>query len=170
MPAIPIIMVAVAVAGTAASMAAQQAASKQAARTATNVANYNAAVDINNAKQTQIDSQTNIDRQRAQNDIYLSRQRSAIAASGVLEAGSPLDLMADTASLMEQGIQDEQRDTSMKMEGDYSAAAAGVVQGQASSDAYKIQGQASLFSGVGQLGQEGMGAYNSGAFGKVAGK
>jgi hypothetical protein len=148
-------------------MEEQQKAAKQAAQTATNVANYNASIDINTAKQNDINSQTNIDRERESNKIYLSRQRSAIAAAGVLESGSPLDLMATTAGKMETGIQDEWRDTNMTDENLYSSAAAGVQEGAAQAQADNIQGQASLFSGIGQLAGEAgsaVGAYNSGAF------
>lgn len=164
MPAIPVIMVAVAVAGTVASIEMQQQAAKQAAKNASSVANYNAALDLAQSKQTQLDSQTNVDRQRSANQVYLSRQRSAIAAAGVLQAGSPLDLMAKTAGDMETNIQDEWRDTTMSMRKLESGSAATAQEGRAQASAYKIQGQTSLFQGIGQLGQEGMGAYNSGVF------
>jgi hypothetical protein len=171
MPAIPVIMIGMAVASAAATamtMEEQQKAAKQAAQTTTNVANYNAAIDMNQAKQNDIDSQSNADRQRASDKIYLSRQRSAIAANGLLTAGSPLDLLATTAGKMETGIQDQWRDTNMTDENLGEAAQAGIQEGRAQATQYQMQGQASLFSGIGQLAGNVSSAgktYNSGGFG-----
>lgn len=155
MPAIPVMMLVAA----AASTAMQVSSSRKAAQTAKNVAGYNAKVDEEQAKQNDIDTSENTLRQRKANQVYLSRQQSAIAANGLLAAGSPLDLMADTARNQEQDIQDAYRDSQVKDLNLYSAAEAGQAEGAASSSAYSMQGTASLFSGVSNMAYEANSAY-----------
>ena len=147
MPVIPVILVAATLAGTAMQVSASQAAAKN----AKNVADYNAAVDREQAKQLSIDTSQNILREREQSNIYLSRQKSAIAANGLLTAGSPLDLLATSASQMESNIQDEYHSSLIKESSLYSAADAGIAEGAAQSDAYKTQGTISLFQGVSSM-------------------
>lgn len=53
-------------------------------------------------------------RQLGQFDEYRSRQRSAVAASGVAMSGSPLEVMAETTAQMKLSIQDMANETAFQ--------------------------------------------------------
>lgn len=142
----------------------QYQAMRSQASTAESVADYNAAQDVALARQQEIDAQENIRRQRDQNKTYLSRQRSAMAAAGVLDTGSELDLLATTAGRMEQGIQDQWRATNIGTENLYAAAKVGQLEGYAQADYYSSSATASLFGTGAKLASQGYSAYESGAF------
>ena len=62
---------------------------------------YNAKVAQNAALQAEMDSRENIRRKRVENRRMLAMQRGRYAKSGVEEAGTPLEVMAETAGLLE---------------------------------------------------------------------
>jgi hypothetical protein len=159
------IALAVSAAGTAGAGVMQAQSSRRAAATARTVADYNAAQDQAQARQAEIDAQENIRRQRDANKTYLSKQRSAMAAAGVLETGSELDLLATTAGRMEQGIQDQWRGTEIGTQNLYAAAKVGQLEGYAQADYYSSQATASLFSTGAKLADTAFRAQDEGVFG-----
>jgi len=95
--------------------AAQSAADWNAAQAdanaieAASVAEYNARLMENQALQTDMDSRENIRRQRAEAKRYQATQRARFAKAGVTEEGSPLEVMAETAALLEMDAQEVNR-------------------------------------------------------------
>lgn len=99
----------------------------QAGKTAKAVGKYNSALDEQNAQevarsaeynaklqeveavQVEMDSRENIRRKREENKRYASTQRARFASSGVTEQGSPLEVMAETAALLEMDAQEVNR-------------------------------------------------------------
>ncbi len=70
------------------------------------MAKYNQKVADNNAVAAEQRAHESIRRQRRQNKRRLAAQRQAYADSGVLDSGTPLTVMADTAAHMELEAQD----------------------------------------------------------------
>lgn len=73
----------------------------QQAKTAKAAGEYNAKVAENAALQAEMDSRENIRRKRDDNRRMLAMQRGRYAKAGVTEAGTPLEVMAETAGLLE---------------------------------------------------------------------
>jgi len=68
---------------------------------------YSAKVASQNATAAEQRTHEGIRRQRRKDSAFTSKQRAAYAASGVLETGTPLTVMADSASQMELANQDK---------------------------------------------------------------
>lgn len=160
---------AVSVAATAVSMDKQHKAAKAAQKLATDTATYNANVDIAQAQQIDLDTNANIRAERAQDKVYLSRQKTAYAAAGVLSSGSPLSVEATTAGRLEQARLNEYRSSQQKQQYLYGAAAQGVLAGQAQARAIGIQDSANMLAGGAKILSTVAGAYNSGMFSSAGG-
>lgn len=155
----PVVLAVAAVASLAAAGVSAYESSQQ-AKTATKVANYNANVDIAQAQQLAMDANANIAKQRLESKEYLSKQRAAYAASGVLgDTGSPLAVQATTAGRMEQDIQQYWSSTQQKESSLYAAAQEGVYEGAAQASMYHLQGAAEIMQGIGSAASYGAGAY-----------
>ena len=142
----------VAVGATAAATVMSAEAASRQASTATNVADYNAKVDIANANQQAMDANANIAKQRQSDATYMSSQRAALAASGVLEnTGSPLSLEATTAGRMEQNIQQYWTTVQEREDTEYAAAKMGIYEGQEEASMYHLEGAADIFRGIGSM-------------------
>lgn len=96
------IIVATAVAGSA----LQGWGMYQESKGAEHMADYNAKVQQQNAAAAEARAHEDIRRNRRQNKKALAKQRQAYADSGVLTDGTPLSVMAETASTMELEAQD----------------------------------------------------------------
>ena len=158
-----------AAATVASSIQAANAAKKQAAlagqqaTVATQVADYNAKVDQANAEQLAMDAHANIERQRADNATYLSSQRAAYAASGILSGtGSPLAVQATTAGRMEEDVQNYWRRTQQQENNLYGAAQMERFGGEQQARAYReeaaqfrAQGMSAIFQGIGGVAKIG---------------
>lgn len=70
------------------------------------MAKYNQKVADNNAVAAEQRAHESVRRQRRQNKRALASQRQAYADAGVLDTGTPLTVMADTAAQMELEAQD----------------------------------------------------------------
>ena len=126
-------------------------ANKQATYAA-KVADYNANVDIANAKQQAMNTQANITKERISDASYLSSQRAGYAASGILsDSGSALMVQATTAARMEQNIQQQWTTAQQQEAAGYSAAQQSVQQGKQQAKSYHLQEMADIFKGVGSL-------------------
>ena len=150
---IPLIMM-------AASAAMQASAASKQATTAAQIGDYNAKVDIANAEQLAKNANVNIQKQRTENQSYLSSQRAAYAASGILSGtGSPMTVQATTAGRMEEDVQQYWYSVQQKESTLYAAAQLGVYEGHEQASAYHLQGAAAIFKGIGSVaGMMGSGA------------
>jgi hypothetical protein len=163
-PALPYIYAATMAATAYSGYETYQAARSEAAMTES-VARYNADVDKAKARQMDLDAQENQRRQRKEGEIYKAKQRSALAAAGVLPTGSSLDLLATTAGEIELRQQDSWRETNLGMESLYSAAKVGILEGGAEATGIRRRGVASLFSTGAHLLGETYSGVESGVFG-----
>lgn len=157
-------MYAVAAVGAAYSAYTTYETSRQQGQIAQSVANYNAAADRNQAQQLMLDSQQRIANERQQQKVYLSKQRSAMAAAGVLGSGSELDLLATTAGRFEQDNQEQWRVANIGEQNLYAAASMGQLEGQAQAEGDYAQGRAALIgAGASVLGNV-AGGFKSGIY------
>ena len=144
-------LVVAAVAAGASAYESKKASDAQ-AKLATSTANYNAQVDVANAQQLAMDASANIDKQRRDDASYMSNQRAAYAASGVLSGtGSPMTVEATTAGRMEQDIQQYWTSVQEKESTLYAAASMDVLEGQDTAEIYHLQGTADIFKGIGSV-------------------
>lgn len=76
-------------------------AQTSAAATAKATGKYNAKLAESQAKQTEMDAAENISRRRREAKRLLATQRSRFAKAGVVEEGTPLEVLAETAGILE---------------------------------------------------------------------
>ena len=74
---------------------------QQQKKTARRVAAFNAKVQENEAIRIDSEARENIRRKRTRNKRILAKQRADIGASGLLAAGSPLEVLGDNAAALE---------------------------------------------------------------------
>ena len=101
------------VVGTGISIYGQQ----QQAKAAKATAEFNAKVDEIQAESTENERAENVKRLRQRNRRLMGTQRARLAKAGVIDEGSPLDLMAETAGELELGILDANRAAEAKKTG-----------------------------------------------------
>ena len=71
-----------------------------------NAANQNAAILADQGRATEAQAREQARRTREESDKVLAMQRARYAKSGVVNEGTPLAVMAETAGLLELGVQD----------------------------------------------------------------
>lgn len=162
--AIGLIIALVGVGLSAASAAGQKKAANKSAALAKSTADYNAGLDISQANQLEADERANMEAQRADAEVYTSRQKAAYAASGVLNSGSPLAVEATTAGRMQQRIQQEFINAGQREEQFRAAAVQGVAAGAATAQAESIRGDTALLKGGTEILSTVGNAYQSGTF------
>lgn len=136
----------------AAGAAVQARAANQQANVATSVANYNAKVDVANAQQLQMDAAANVERQRVQDKAYLSKMRTAYAASGIRSgSGTPMEVLATTAGRQESDIQNYWTSVNQKSDRYYGAAAEGIAEGKSNAELYHLKAASAVISGLGKV-------------------
>jgi|SRR5215217_1913032 len=86
----------------------------QAAKTAKEMGEYNAKLAENQAQQVDMDARESVKRRREQNRRFQGMQRTAFAKSGVSIEGSPLEVMAETAGILELEALDASRQASQQ--------------------------------------------------------
>ncbi len=150
-------------------MAKQNAAAKKAGKLALDTATYNANIDIAQAQQMDLDTNANIRSTRAEDKVYVSRQKTAYAAAGVLSSGSPLSVEATTVGRFEQRVQQEYTNSQQRQQQLYGAAKQGIQYGEAQASAIKTQNDAAMLAGGAKLLSTAAGAYNSGMFASAGG-
>ncbi len=156
---------------TAASVAAQgygmyktNQASKASAALAGQTADFNAKVDLSEAKQVELDADANVRAARKEGEIYTSRQKAAFAASGVLNTGSPLDVEVTTAGQIEQRILQDRSNALRESSRRESSATVGRLYGQEQQKAIRRQNSVDMLrGGVGILSTVAS-AYQGGTF------
>lgn len=119
---------------------------------AAKVADYNAKVDIANAQQQAMNAQANIQSERLKDQEYLSHQRAAYAASGVLsDTGTPMAVQATTAARLEHGIQQYWNQVQQKEAQEYTQAQLDVMRGKQQAQAYHMQAIGDYFQAAGNI-------------------
>ena len=147
------------------SMSQQSKAAKAAAGVDTAVGQYNAQVDQAQAQQIDEDTVANIDTERQNNAVYLSRQAASYASAGVLSTtGSPLHAQVITAGRMEQQIQQQFVDANQREQNLFAQASEGVAYGAAQATADQAQGTVAELNGGAQIAGQAFNLYRSGAF------
>ena len=164
----PIALFAVAAVGVgleADSMVQQSKAAKAAAGVDTAVGQYNAQVDQAQAQQIDEDTVANIDTERQNNAVYLSRQAASYASAGVLATtGSPLHAQVITAGRMEQQVQQQFVDANQREQNLFAQASEGVAYGAAQATADQAQGTIAELNGGANIAGQAFNLYRSGAF------
>lgn len=120
------------------------------AAVAENTAKHNAKVEENATIQADMDARENIARERARNRRFLSSQRAALAKSGISEAGSPLEVLGETAGQLELQAQDAARSADSSKALGLSRSANTLIEGDALSKGYQLAATGTLISGVAQ--------------------
>jgi hypothetical protein len=136
----------------------------QQAQTAKAMGAYNAKLAENQALQAEMDAAENTRRKRMENRRMLATQRSRLAKAGVLEAGTPLEVMAETAGNLELETLDYARSVRMQATGLRAQGAMDKAMGSAQARAAYIGAGASLLSGAASTAGMGYQFQQSGAF------
>jgi hypothetical protein len=89
----------------------------QQAKTAKAIGRWNAQAAENQARQTEMDAAEGMRRKRKENARFLASQRARYAKAGVLEEGTPLELLAENAGNLEMEALDYQRQTRIQAAG-----------------------------------------------------
>jgi hypothetical protein len=144
MPVLPIIGIAAAAAGTAVSAVGQASAGAN----AQSAANYNAQVDVANAKNTLVSGDIAEAQQRYQDRVTLAEGRAAVGASGVTMSGSPMDVMAQNAREAELNALNIRRNARLTAQSQLMGAQASILSGQAAKSASNFNIASTLLTGA----------------------
>ncbi len=167
----PVVIAVASLAITAYSAIEQHQAARNAAKVDTATASYNAKYDESMAAQLDQDTQHNIDTQRQNDAVYLSRQAASYASAGVLATtGSALDAQITNTGRMEQQIQQQWVDSQQKQASYYSHAKAGMAYGEAQAESDRMTGSIALINGAAKMSSMAYGDYETGMFSGLGGK
>lgn len=111
---------------------------------------YNAKLAEQQAQQTELEARETTRRRRLENKRFLGSQRSQYAASGVLIEGTPLEVMSETAGILELEALDYTRQQTAAAQQLRSQGAASRLYGSAQQQASRIGAYGSLLSGTAQ--------------------
>lgn len=138
---------------------------RQQAATAAAVGDYNARVSEADAAQVDMEARENLSRKRKANQSFLSRQRASYVASGVVgDVGTPLEVQAETAGLLELEALDADRVAKNQSARLRSGAVFERASGQAQKSAYNMAAGTSLLTGVGDIAGRTAGYMQNGTF------
>jgi hypothetical protein len=137
---------------------------RQQAKTAERVAERNAKIQENEALQTEMDARENARRLRADSKAKLKTQRSRYAKAGVINEGTPLEVMAETAGLLELDALEISRQGKAKATRLRAGAEVSRQDGYDQANALRIASGATLLSGAGSALSMGAQFKNAGMF------
>jgi len=139
---------------------------KDAAKTTAAVGEYNAKISEADAAQLDMEARETLRRRREANTSFLSSQRSKYVASGVVaDTGTPLEVQAETAGILELDALDQARQARVQAQRLRTGAVVERITGQAQARAYNTAAGVSLLQGAASAMRGGASLYNSGAFG-----
>lgn len=124
---------------------------------------YNAKLAEEQAKQTEMDARETLRRKRQENKKFSSRQRGAYARAGVLNEGTPLEVMAETAGTLELQALDYAREQKQQAVNLRAQGAMDRAAGSMQARAAQIQAGASLLQGAGSVASMGASFNKTGA-------
>jgi hypothetical protein len=137
---------------------------RQQAKAAEASAEFNAKVAENEALRVQQETAEQTKRTRIANKRLLGRQRAQIGKAGVLEMGSPLELMAETAGELELGVLDSIRAGQAQREQLLNQAAITRFEGKSTATGLRRAAFGSLLETAGSMAFGAAGAKQSGMF------
>jgi hypothetical protein len=141
----------------------------QQAKTAKAIGKWNAKAAENQARQTEMDAAENIRRKRRESARLLATQRSRYAKAGVLEEGTPLELLAETAGTLEMEVLDYDRQMRLQAAGLRAQGAMDLAMGANQARAAYIGAGSTLLSGASSMASAGFQFQQAGAFTSGAG-
>jgi hypothetical protein len=125
----------------------------QQGQSAASAAEANAKMAEQQAANLDLENRENIRRQRIENQRLLSRQRAGFAASGVqIGTGSPLEVQAETAGILELDILDQNRASQIQQNNLFYQARTDRADASNYRSAGTLNAAGSLFSGLGSIG------------------
>jgi hypothetical protein len=127
----------------------QSSAQDEQGDNAKKIGEFNAKVDENDALQTEIDSMETVRRMRADAKKIKGSQRVAYAKGGVVETGTPLEVMSETEGMLKLQELDQQRKARMEATNLRRRAAMSRYTGDLQYRASKTASSATLLAGVG---------------------
>lgn len=126
---------------------------------------YNNKYDTAIAQQLDLDTLQNVDTERQDDAVYLSRQAASYASAGVLAtSGSPLHAQITNAGRFEQQIQQKYVNSQQQQQMYYSQGKVGIAAGAAQADADRQSGTLALVNGGAKIAGMGYQDYKSGVF------
>lgn len=144
----------VAIAATAASTALTISGQQQQKKAVEQQANFNAQVKRNEAVKEELESRESVRRKRIQGRRLKAQQEAKFAKSGVAIEGSPLEVLADTATNIELSVADERRASRIRQGGLKTGAELDIFQGEAESSALRTGQGATLLSGASRIASQ----------------
>lgn len=117
-------------------------------QTAKATGKFNARMAENEALRVDQEGRESIKRRRRENKRLMGRARARLAKSGVVEEGTPLEVMAETAGQLELAALDEQRAASAESSRLRSQAGMSLWEGKQAARAGTTQAGATLLSGT----------------------
>jgi hypothetical protein len=125
----------------------------QQGQAAASAAEANAKMAQQQAANLDLENRENIRRQRIENQRLLSRQRAGFAASGVqIGTGSPLEVQAETAGILELDLLDQNRASQIQQNNLFYQAGADRASASNYRNAGTLSAAGSLFGGLGSIG------------------
>ncbi len=143
----------------------QKNAADNAAQVDNATAAYNAKYDTSLAEQLDADTIQNLDTERQNDNVYLSREAASYASAGVLATtGSALDAQVTNAGRFEQKIQQAWVNSQQQQASYYSQAKEGVAYGYAQADSDRMTGDIALVDGGAKVASSIFTDYETGVF------
>lgn len=165
MPAIIPVLAVASLATTAYGAYEQKKAGDAAAQVDTATAAYNAKYDQALSEQLDADTIANIETERRNDAVYLSKQEAGYASAGVLATtGSPLDAQITNVGRMEQNLQQQWVNAQQQEQAYASQTKAGLAYGAAQAQSDRISGSIALLNGGAKLIGMGVQDVQSGVF------
>jgi len=145
-------------------------ADQQAAQVDTATAAFNARYDTSLAEQLDLDTQQNIDTERQDEAVYVSRERASYAAVGVIATtGSALHAQITNVGRFIQKIQQDYVNSQLRQQSLYTQAKEGVAIGAAQASADSLKGTLALIDGAASVAGLGFSDYEKGILGGFGG-
>ena len=160
------VLAVVSIATTVASTIETKQADDAAANTAKTIGQYNADIDMEEAKQVDYDSTAAIDQMRTDAATYMSRTASAYARNGIIaNRGSPLAVQSMEAGRAAMKEPQTYADAHAKEQFLTSSAQAGILEADSQADQDHMEGVAAVMGGVGKVAGQIGSSYGAGVFG-----
>lgn len=161
---IPLMFIGAAVATGVGTYMSYQAAQEQ-AKSQEEIAKYNASVAAQEAKAKEKRGQLEVDMLQERKERMLASSKASTAKSGILSAGAPLLIDIESAEFNAFDQVTTRYNTEVDVNRSLSEVQLYKFQGESARRAGKLNANAALFSGAGQMASIGYQGYSQGAFG-----
>lgn len=164
MPWLPAVLAVVSTVATVASGVQQAKEQRRQAAITEKVAEYNAKVTENQAIQAEMEDREQSRRDRVMAHKILGESRAAIGASGVTTAGSPLEVLGETAGMLELQAQDASRASEAALRRGKAAATMTRYEGYNQATGLRNAAKGTILSTIGDTASSIYGFNKAGAF------